>query len=193
MRAAFLLSMILALGGAAAAQDTDTHFPIGPQYLVTTDSTLFLRPIATPSLSLGETATVPGTAAPEQAPSSSVPLSRQIALPTVYWGDHGASEILGRRIVTPILSLSEAPASMSTPPGQAEIPERPSVIEITATAPLRPVPPSLFDTGVTGTTNPVSLREFGVSLGDTAAFWKSHGRKAPHVYTNADVERLHGG
>jgi hypothetical protein len=32
-----------------------------------------------------------------------------------------------------------------------------------------------------------------VTLGESASFWKSHKLHASRVYTNADVERLHGG
>jgi len=50
MRLGSFFFLLFALAGVSAAQDT--NFPVGPQYLITTDSTLFLRPIATPSLSL---------------------------------------------------------------------------------------------------------------------------------------------
>jgi hypothetical protein len=32
----------------------------------------------------------------------------------------------------------------------------------------------------------------GITLGEVAMFWKVHKSHAPRVYTNADVERLHG-
>jgi hypothetical protein len=39
-----------------------------------------------------------------------------------------------------------------------------------------------------------TLREwgYGVTLGEIASFWKSHKPHTPRVYTNADVDRLHG-
>ena len=38
-----------------------------------------------------------------------------------------------------------------------------------------------------------SLRErgHGVTLGEAAAFWKTHNCPPPHVFTNEDVKRLH--
>ena len=42
--------LLFALMGIGAAQDT--NFPAGPQYLITFDSPMFARPLATPSLSL---------------------------------------------------------------------------------------------------------------------------------------------
>ena len=53
MRLDRALLPFLALVGFSFAQDT--NFSAGPQYLVTTSSPMLLRPIATPSLSLGET------------------------------------------------------------------------------------------------------------------------------------------
>jgi hypothetical protein len=69
----------------------------------------------------------------------------------------------------------------------------PSVIELVSTEP-KELPPSIVDTGVGGMTNVQSLRErgYGVTLGQTASFWKSHAPHATRVYTNADIERLHG-
>ena len=49
MRLSHFVCLLCRLGGVSTAQDT--KFPVGPQYLITTDSPLFLRPIATPSLS----------------------------------------------------------------------------------------------------------------------------------------------
>ena len=50
MRLASLFCFLIALAGISAAQDT--NFPVGPQYLITGDSPMFLHPIATPTLSL---------------------------------------------------------------------------------------------------------------------------------------------
>jgi hypothetical protein len=38
-----------------------------------------------------------------------------------------------------------------------------------------------------------SLGGGGITLGEVAMFWKAHKSHAPRVYTNADIERLHGG
>jgi hypothetical protein len=68
-----------------------------------------------------------------------------------------------------------------------------NVIEISSAEPPRPLPPSIFETGVTGLTTIQSLRErgYGVPLGETAQFYKTHKPHARRVYTNADVQRLH--
>jgi hypothetical protein len=166
MRLATLFCLLLALSGFSAAQDT--NFPVGPQYLITRDSPMFLQPIATPTLSLS---TPPPSAAepalatepvPEAPSTSPVPLS-QPDLASIYWGEN----------VTGKTSAS-------------------SEIELSSTAPPS-VPASILDTGVTGTTDAQSLRQrgYGVPLGDTASFWKSHKPHATRSYTNADVARLH--
>jgi hypothetical protein len=68
-----------------------------------------------------------------------------------------------------------------------------SVVEITSAELPHELPASITDVGVTGLTSAQSLRErgYGVPVGDTAAFWKAHKHPAAHVYTNADVQRLH--
>jgi hypothetical protein len=70
-----------------------------------------------------------------------------------------------------------------------------SVIEITSAVPARTLPASITDVGVVGMTDVSALLErgFGLTLGETASFWKTHKAQAPHVYTNRDIERLHGG
>ena len=52
MRFCGLLCFLFALAGFSAAQDS--NFSVGPQYLTNYGSPMFLRPIATPTLSLGE-------------------------------------------------------------------------------------------------------------------------------------------
>jgi hypothetical protein len=52
MRPSILFFVVITLAGISAAQDTS--FAVGPQYLMTSGSPLFARPIATPTLSLGE-------------------------------------------------------------------------------------------------------------------------------------------
>jgi len=69
------------------------------------------------------------------------------------------------------------------------------VIEMTSEEPTLPLPASLINVGVGGTTDAQSLREhgYGVTLAESAQFWKTHKPRATHVYTNRDVQRLHGG
>jgi hypothetical protein len=83
--------------------------------------------------------------------------------------------------------LSGAPAAPATETSEAT-PGTP-VIEIAGSQLPPNLPASIFDIGVTGTTDPYALspRGYSVSLGDVAAYWKSHKRTAPRVFTNADV------
>jgi len=171
MRLAALLLVLIALAGLAAAQSADTNFPVGPQYLITTDSTQFLHPIATPSMSLQPPSppppameTNPGTTVELAAPPPAV--MTQPDLSRILWGDSWVDYVTG---VSPS-----------------------SVIEIGGSA--NPIlPPSLFDPGVTGITNAQSLRErgIGLTLGEVSAAEKSRPHPT-HVYTNDDIRRLHG-
>jgi hypothetical protein len=154
-------AFFLLAAGICAAQDT--NFPVGPQYLVTTDSTRYLRPIATPSLSLG-------------APLPGIPSLPQIG-PAVE--------------NQPFVSNSEALHEADLFPIYYGYP-RSTVVELTSTEP-RELPASIGDAGVIGMTDAQSLRErgYGVPLGDAASFWKTHKPRAPRVFTNEDVQRLH--
>jgi hypothetical protein len=158
---------MLLLAGTCAAQDT--NFPVGPQYLITSNSPLFLRPIATPTLSLG-TPLPSGPAVSTEASSTTEPVSaaagtlNQPDLTRIYWRGPTASESS-------------------------------SVIEITSAEPPRALPASIIDVGVARLADPQSLRErgYGATLGETASFWKTHKAHATRVFTNRDIERLHGG
>ena len=171
MRLAAFLLVLIALAGIAAAQSTDTNFPVGPQYLITTDSTLLLRPIATPSMSLQPlsppspaTETNLGTTVELAAPPPAI--QTQPDLSRVLWGDSWVDYVTG---VSPS-----------------------SVIEISGSA-NPTVPASIFDPGVAGMTTAQSLRErgIGLTLGEVSAAEKSRPHPA-HVYTNDDIRRLHG-
>ena len=173
MRLAILFCLPLALVGISAAQDT--NFAVGPQYLITGSSPMFLRSIATPSLSLsGSPASIGGPAAETLAsPETSSPSTGLPALPDltrIYWGGPGVN---------------------ATDSGAVS--DNVSEIELTSAQPPRALPASILDTGVTGMTSAQFLREhgYGVPLGDTAAFWKAHKRRALRVYTNSDVQHLH--
>jgi hypothetical protein len=162
MRLAILSCLFFLLAGISAAQDT--NFSAGPQYLITSSSPMFLHSIATPSLSLE----------PSLPEIQSLP---QIG-PTVE--------------DQPFVANPELPRGADLFPIYYGSPV-PSVVEITSTELPQELPASIVDAGVTGMTTAQSLRErgYGVPLGDTAAFWKAHKRPAAHVYTNADVQRLH--
>jgi hypothetical protein len=182
----------------------DTNFPVGPQYLITSSSSMFLRPISTPSLSLSQlppvTSIVSEAAATlaEETPVSSG-VTSQTFFSTVYWGDHTASEIDARFIVTPSLSLSATPApeaettAANAPSLPSSAQPASSVIEISSAPLPRPLPPSFFDTGVTGIADSRSLieRGYGLTLGEVASYWKSHKRPASRVFTNSDLRSPH--
>ncbi len=69
-----------------------------------------------------------------------------------------------------------------------------SVVELSSAEPPRELPATLLDSGVVVTNDAPSVREqeSGITLGEEALFWKTHKPHAPRIYTNADVERLHG-
>jgi hypothetical protein len=190
---------LLILTGVSLAQDT--NFSTGPQYLVTSSIATFLHPISTPSLSLGEAQPTTNEITPTEIPATSetpepfIP-SSQTFFSDVYWGDHNASQIEDRRITTPSLSLSAPAENGNVTPAEAEASaspqttEGPTVIEISSAAMPTNVPASIIDTGVTGMTDVQSLMErgYGVSLGEFAAFLKSHKKKGARVLTNEDLQ-----
>jgi len=162
MRLSSLLCFLCLITGFAAAQDT--NFAAGPQYLITTSSTLFLRPIATPSLSLGAPApTIPnlpevGASVSDQQYTVTPGSQNQADLFSIYYGYP--------RIVT---------------------------VELTSTEP-RELPAGIVDVGVRMTTPQALYElGFGTTLGEVSSFWKTHKPRAEHVYTNQDIERLHRG
>jgi len=167
MRLSALFCSLLALAGISAAQDT--NFSVGPQYLITSSSPMFLRSIATPTLSLSAplaSAPAPATEPAPQPPSPFATVPSQPDLTRIFWGAPEVKETSGENV---------------------------SEIEITSAQPTSALPASILDTGVTGMTTVQSLRQrgYGVPLGDTASFWKAHKPHATRVYTNADVQRLH--
>jgi hypothetical protein len=183
MRSASLFFLLLALIGISSAQDT--NFPVGPQYLMNFGSPMFLRPIATPTLSLSapppSTFTSLTSLAQEaaSAQSSTAPgyadLSEQAAKDRIYWG------------VVPVTeSVSENAGQNST--------NNVSEIEISSAQTPGNLPDSIVNAGVIRMVDAQSLSHsgYGIPLGEAAAFWKAHESRAARVYTNADVKRLHG-
>jgi hypothetical protein len=163
MRLASFCFLLFVLAGISAAQDM--NFAVGPQYLMTSGSPMFARPIATPTLSL-------------DAPLPSLPSLPEVGPPVADQPFVPNPEIQG-----PVL----LPIYYGYP--------MPSVVELTSTQAASEVPQSIINAGVVGMTNVQSLSErgYGVTLGESALFWKSHKLHASRLYTNADVERLHGG
>lgn len=179
MRLATLFCSLLALAGFSAAQDT--NFPVGPQYLMASGSPLFAQPIATPSLSLSAppaSLSTTATEATSEPSSSSAGLPSQPDLTRIYWG---RPEVVEHAVENAVENVAE------------NVTGNVSEIRITSAQPARALPASILDSGVTGMTTVQSLRQrgYGVPLGDTAAYWKTHKPHATRVYTNADLQRLH--
>jgi len=192
MRFSRLLCLPLLFSGICLAQNVvhnqDTNFSVGPQYLVTFGSPLFLRPIATPSLSLApvsvNTSTGAYTATEPSAQALTAPVAPQFPdLFTIYYKGPDAS----------LAALKEASENKTNANETNEIVT--SEIEISSTPLPSTLPASITDVGVTELLDPQSLRTrgYGMDLAETAVFWKTHKAHAPRVFTNADVERLHGG
>ena len=162
MRLTGLVLLLLIPLGVAAAQST--NFPIGPQYLITTDSTLFLRPIATPSLSLGEApasttgSTRTGAATSNYSYAPNPELQHQANLFPIYYGYPRTEEV-----------------------------------ELSSTEPSRQLPASIDNIGFANVPNAQSLRQlgYGVTIAEAAALSKARKRSGTHVYTNEDIQRMH--
>jgi hypothetical protein len=160
-----LFALVITLAGVSGAQDT--NFGEGPQYLITNGSTPLLHPIATPSLSLNTAPEDPYLVNPDGSSSTELAAAHpdfpNPDLKQIFWGGPEVSEKAGEiEIVS-----SEVPPNL---------------------------PASILDDGVTAVADLQSLHDqgYGVTAAEAAAFWKAHAAHAPHVYTNADVERLHG-
>lgn len=158
LRGIFLLPILLA--GISVAQST--NFQAGPQYLITTESSQFLRPIATPSLSLDN----------PLPPLPSLPQSAPVVSNQSY-------------IANP--ELEDRPNLFPIYYGYPEIP---AVFLISADAPASPT--SLNETGFASIPTAQYLREhgYGETLAQAAAYRRLHRNAAAHVYTNEDLERL---
>jgi hypothetical protein len=170
MRLCGLLLFGMTLVGTSAAQDS--NFAVGPQYLMNYGSPMFMRPIATPTLSLSETAPV-AMAAPEATSSvtnssneSSAAVPQPSDLASVYWGSRESGTAV----------------------------ETGAVIEVSGTTPPTNLPASILNVGVQETVEAQELRErgVGVSVSEASAFWKAHKTRAVRVFTNRDVEKFHG-
>lgn len=162
----FCVFLILSAATPVFAQDT--NFASGPQYLLT-GSPLFARSIATPTLSL-----------------------------QVFPLEVGASNATAG-----VIAGAENQTVVPQPPAPPDLfsiyygPPTTSVIEISfgESSSVAEIPASLVDTGVGQTTTAQDLRElgYGDTMGGFAAYEKAHARRATHLYTNADLARLHGG
>ena len=177
MRLHGLLCGLLAVTGIAVAQDS--NFSSGPQYLMNYGSPQFLRPITTPTLSLGESpAPNPVAEAGNGVQLSVTPGTTQNPpnLRPIYYGEPA---------VQPVVNAEVSPVA-----GEAA-----SLIEISGTSTPRNLPASIVNVGVEETVDAQSLRErgYGVTVAEASSFSKTHKRGAPRLYTNRDIERFHGG
>lgn len=164
MRFAHLLLALAVLAGCCVAQGTNfqTDFAVGPRYLSLTGSD-FLRPIATPTLSL-DTPLPPVSGLPQIGPA--VVDQSYIANP----------ELAGQADLFPIYyGYAPLPILILAGPGPSEVPE------------------SLTGEGVIRIVSVESLHQagYGVPVGEHAAYLKTHEAQAGHIYTNDDLQRLH--
>jgi hypothetical protein len=166
-----LLGTLLVLLRVGSAFGQDTNFATGPQYLMQ-GSSLLARPISTPSRTLSGPALEVGASNATAALSSGA--SNQDVSPP-------------NPDALPAIDLF--PIYYGT--------TRPSVVEISFSSgqSSEPLPASILDSGVGQIADAQTLRErgYGVTIAEAAAFSKERIRHANHVYTNADIERLHSG
>lgn len=149
---------------AGVALAQDSNFSQGPQYLMNFGEARFARSIATPTL------TIPGPVLGIGANNATGDL---IA---------GADETTVRRQAPP-------PDFFSIFYGRP----KPGEIQMSGNAPEAPA--SLAGDGVTQIVSAEWLRArgYGLTLAQAAAQGKTHAGHAGHVYTNGDLERIHGG
>jgi len=100
MRFTYVLGFILILGSVAAAQQPETNFPVGPQYLITQPYPTILQPIATPSYEPWEQS---GVVSPQTGEAGPVMITIPAYLPSIYWGypPPGEVEVISEPAPTP--------------------------------------------------------------------------------------------
>jgi hypothetical protein len=168
---------------AGIALSQDTNFSNGPQYLLSSvpdarsaSSNFFVRSISTPSMSLSGPALEVGASNATSdlnagAEAQTIALPEAVALPK--------ADLSSINYGVPTANLIEIsfPVASSTSIAGAEIPQ------------------SILDIGVGRIVETQDLREgeYGGTLPEAVAHGKKHVRRATRIYTNADIERLHGG
>jgi hypothetical protein len=194
----FLLLVLLSLIGISAAQDT--NFSQGPQYLIT-GSTPFLYPISTPIVSLeallSSTRDTNFSQGPQYLATGDATFSHPISTPILSLDAPLPSIPSLPEIGPPVTDQSY----VSNPDLRHEANLFPiyygypmiPVIELTGGEPSQPLPASITGVGYTVIADPQTLRElgYGITVGEAASYWKAHKPPVNHVYTNADIERLH--
>jgi len=171
MRVSLLCTLsgtLLVLSALGMAFGQDTNFPTGPQYLMQ-GSPLFARPISTPSLSLS------GQSLEAGASNSTGSLAAGADNETAAPQPHQDADLLP--IYYGVTRTSVIEISYPSEPSSNQLPA------------------SILDTGVWRLTTAQALRErgYGVTLAEAAAYGKSQARHATRIYSNADIDRLHGG
>jgi hypothetical protein len=178
MRLTACFCFFLAVAAISFAQNTDTNFSTGPQYLINQNSPYLnqnspylLQSIATPTLSLlTPRITTPNAPAEEHSgePDTAAfgELQNQGQIDRVYWGVN---------------------------PNGTPAPVPPENLQNSTQAATAPTSSGIFNAGVTRIATAESLREhgYGASLGQIAAYWKAHKLHATRVYTNADITSFH--
>jgi hypothetical protein len=90
MRFLYALGIVLVACGVATGQQSETEFPVGPQYLITQPYPTLLQPIATPSYAPWEPL---GVVSPQTGEAGPVMISVPAYLPSVYWGYPAPGEL----------------------------------------------------------------------------------------------------
>jgi hypothetical protein len=83
MRFLCVIAFLLAFGGLAVAQQPETNFAVGPQYLITQPYPTILQPIATPT---DEPWQPTGVVSPQTGEAGPVMITVPAYLPSIYWG-----------------------------------------------------------------------------------------------------------
>jgi hypothetical protein len=162
MRLAPVMGFILIIGGIAVAQQPETNFPVGPQYLITQPYPTILQPIATPSMAPSQAS---GVVSPQTGEAGPVMITIPAYPPSVYWGYPPSGEV----DAVPEAASESAPEPRNLPENYVDT-------GVTAFA----------------TPTWLHQHDSGMSLAQAARYWKEHKPHATHVYTNQDIERLQG-
>src|SRR5580704_5353378 len=183
--------ILIVLSTISMAFSQDTNFATGPQYLINGDPTshalpFFARSISTPSLSLngpppeaGASNATEGLTAGADTQTFVPQPHPAVNLSPIYYTEVFPSDLTLSFLAEPFPGLLQQTSRILPP-------EAPSN--------QLPLPPSLLDNGVWQMTTPQALRErgYGITLAEAAAYDRARARRATHIYTNADTDRLHG-
>jgi hypothetical protein len=166
------LCMLFAIALSALAFGQDTNFATGPQYLANQNLPYFARPISTPSLSLSG--------------------------PPLEVGASNSTEglIAGASNQNVEMPSADIPPAIDLFPIFYGTPSNSQETVISGVEPTNnSLQSSIPDVGVWQATSSERLTNlgYGLTLGQAATLQKSHLRRATRMYTNVDVDRLHGG